>query len=115
MKKTFVYLISFVAVLCMTACSDVLDEPSNEVVNSEKSSYDLAVKLLDSFKNSVSRSLDDDLVYPDYYGGMYIDEFGDLNVLVKDGVSSTRSVVTNIIDSENVVLHPCLYSYSELL
>lgn len=36
MKKTFVYLISFVAVLCMTACSDVLDEPSNEVVNSEK-------------------------------------------------------------------------------
>lgn len=115
MKKTFVYLISFVAVLCMTACSDVLDEPSNEVVNSEKSSYDLAVKLLDSFKNSVSRSLDDDLVYPDYYGGMYIDEFGDLNVLVKDEVSSTRSVVTNIIDSENVVLHPCLYSYSELL
>lgn len=114
MKKFFVYFMSFIAVFCMAACSDSLDEPSKDVMKSQKNSYDLAVKLLGSFKSSVSRSLSNDLMYPDYYGGMYIDEFGVLNILVKDELSLTRSVVTNIIDSEDVILHSCLYSYSEL-
>lgn len=118
MKKIFILI--FAIVFYMTACTeDILNESSNEIskelVNSREKAYDLAVKVIDSFKSSVSRSLSEELIYPDYYGGMYIDESGVLNVLVKDEVNNTRSVVTRVVGSEDVVLHSCLYSYSELL
>lgn len=53
--------------------------------------------------------------YPDYYGGSYIDENGDLVVLIadKDTQTSTEwSVVSEIADDPIVV--NCEYSYSDL-
>lgn len=85
------------------------------MAKSKEKAYDLAVKLLDSFQSTVSRALNEELTYPDYYGGMYIDKQGFLNVLVKDDVNNSQSVVTRVVNSENVILHSCLYSYSELL
>lgn len=72
-------------------------------------------RLLDSFRENVSRSLDDRvLLYPDYYGGAYIDD-GKLVVNVCNGHELAVDKLKNMAQSDDVVIRPCKYSYNYLL
>lgn len=58
---------------------------------------------------------DDVLVYPDYYGGAYINDDNKLVMLVKKEFASTRAA-SNLISqiSDEVIVDECEYSYNEL-
>ena len=62
-----------------------------------------------SFATTYSNS--GEKIYPDYYGGSYINDAGQLIVYVTDNVQ--RPAVLS--DNANVVYEPCTYSYNELL
>lgn len=65
--------------------------------------------LIDSFKKGETR-LTNETIYPDYYGGAYIDDDGLLVIWVKDNFDIP------IILSENssIIIKKALYSYNEL-
>lgn len=72
-------------------------------------------KLLESFGEKVSRSLDDrELLYPDYYGGSYINE-GKLVINVYNGDSTVINNLKSKAQSNDIIIHPCNYSYNYLL
>lgn len=78
-KKLF---IAFFAVLAITACSQDSLLESENVISAQKTELqgrELANNLLASFGNSVTRN--SELVYPDYYGGMYLDNAGTLVIM----------------------------------
>lgn len=67
-------------------------------------------RLLESFREDVSRSLDDrELLYPDYYGGSYIDD-GKLVVNVCNGDELVVGKLRNMAQSDDVIIRPCKYS-----
>ena len=59
--------------------------------------------------------LDDVVVYPDYYGGAYINDDNKLVMLVKEEFATTRAAsnLTSQI-SDEVIVDECEYSYNEL-
>lgn len=78
--KTFI--VTFVAIIAMTACSpDSLleNDNMNPTQQTMLQGRDLANNLLASFSNNVTRNAE--LNYPNYYGGMFFDEKGQLNIL----------------------------------
>ncbi|MBS3887129.1 MAG: hypothetical protein KGZ56_08735 [Dethiobacter sp.] len=79
--------------------------------------HDSSVESYDSMRNSFGRSRDGSIMYPDFYGGAFIDDYGVLNVFVKDSIE-TRSVVSNAfaqsLSASGVIIRPAQYSFNEL-
>lgn len=63
-----------------------------------------------------TRSSVNNPVYPDYYGGTYANDDGDLVVLITESGVSTRASneVQTIMKEENVIFSTCKNSYNEL-
>lgn len=126
MKK--VLFLSFVLGALFVSCSDELEVVNGDIALESRTtssvfsdvSFPMEVnlvysRLLDSFKENVSRSLDDrKLLYPDYYGGSYIDD-GKLvvNVCDDDGLITDR--LRSMAQSDDIIIHFCEYSYNHLL
>lgn len=121
MKNVF-YITAIAVVGTMAACSsENIDESfykgKNEVISSEKTSYEMASTLLKAFKFSATRTPENatkEYKYPDYYGGMHIDSDGKLNILIKGNVNEYRNVLTQTMGSDNAIFSSCEYSYREL-
>lgn len=58
---------------------------------------------------------DGNIVYPDYYGGTYIDENKNLVISVTSTDKSVLAGFANIIDIKNVIFQEVEYSYSTLI
>lgn len=57
----------------------------------------------------------DVVVYPDYYGGAYINGDNELVVLVKEEFATMRAAGNFIsLISDEVIVNECKYSYNEL-
>lgn len=123
-----VLFLSFVLGALFVSCSDELEVVNGDIALESRTtssvfsdvSFPMEVnlvysRLLDSFKENVSRSLDDrELLYPDYYGGSYIDD-GKLvvNVCDDDGLITDR--LRNMAQSDDIIIHFCEYFYNHLL
>lgn len=63
-----------------------------------------------------TRSIGVSTVYPEYYGGSYVDENGKLVVLLTSSETATRSVgnLRGSLPESNVIYKSCTYSYNAL-
>lgn len=105
----------------MTAsCSDnILDEQGNittsaseiNVVNQDEAKM-IGDNLAKSFETGITRSAA--LIYPDYYGGGYIDENNNFVILIKGDTLEHKNALTKRTKSNNFKLATCDYSYNTL-
>lgn len=72
----------------------------------------LLQKYRDSFQIQVARDICMESKYPDYFGGMYIDEVGNPVVLVVD--MAYRQEVMKVFRTDSVVVLQCDFSYNKL-
>ncbi|MCS2429342.1 S1 family peptidase [Parabacteroides goldsteinii] len=118
--KKFFYLMVVAVMGIMAACSsdDLLTDNHSDVKNEnvkldEKAILKFTSNLNSSFY-SLTRSGGTDPIYPDYYGGMYVDDNRDIIVLVKKDESSFRSDLTKRMATDLYIVKECDYSYNEL-
>lgn len=120
MKKKL-FLLLTVAAFLMPSCSDDLGEEHNHVTSEQnkelrekqKDASSLAMNLSKSLCSNVTKSGVSD--YPDYYGGTYINENGDLVVLVVGDTAQYKPVLSKMAKSSNIIVEPCRFSYNTLL
>lgn len=119
MKKLFYFML--VAVLgVMTACSsdDFLTDNHSDVINKnvkldEKAILKFTNNLNGSFY-SLTRSNETEPIYPDYYGGLYVDDNRNIIVLSKKDDISVRSDLTKRMATDTYIVKECNYSYNQL-
>lgn len=124
MKSFYYVILSTVLSLSVMACSsDDLSnsEDSVSVVSGNqdenesgeivrvKESMKIYSDLMDSFQKEKTRGVSGN-VYPDYYGGGYIDDDGFLTILVKSGFNAPMT----LSDNHSVIIKEGMYSYNEL-
>lgn len=52
--------------------------------------------------------------YPEYYGGSYLNDDGNLVILLTDMSDNVTALMKNISQNENLIIEPAQYSYAEL-
>jgi hypothetical protein len=72
--------------------------------------------MLNAFNGKTSRSSNGEQTYPDYYGGAYINDKGQLvvNVYGKEKNSTVENSLKEIAKDENIITVQCDYSYNYL-
>ena len=86
----------------------ILDAPVQENAN------ELYENLMSAFNQQSTRS-SESLVYPDYYGGAFINDDGILVVYTKDNISSKlQSDITRAVGTNHYIVKSCNYSYNQL-
>ena len=116
----------FLLAICLSACTEkILKENSNRQNDFPVlSASEILNNLGNSFKNisedsaemqMQSANVEGDLVYPDYYGVVYLDEDGNVIVLVKGEPEGFAEEFRKRTRSCNVIVHSCEYSYNELV
>lgn len=120
MRKIFLSLSFFLlAGSVITSCtsddiSDDFAEQANADVNRQAGAIEIGKKLLDSFGTTGTRSANE-IEYPDYYGGGYINEDGKLVVFVKGDFSKNRkTLISSIGDYDNIMYVIGDNSYKDL-
>lgn len=117
MRKLFQVFLFF-AIFAMASCSDMMDDVNlikNDAVSEnlkQAQSEEIALRLENSFRSSILRS--EGKIYPDYYGGNYI-ENGNLVVQVKEDTTECREKLLARTESPDFLVKPCKFSYNELL
>ncbi len=90
------------------------NDEKNVSLEKESASSSMYEKLMDSFENTETG----EVVYPDYYGGTYINHDGDAVVCVAtEGTKARTRALKNIkatTDSSDFVIENVEYSYNEL-
>lgn len=114
MKKIF-----FIAIFMsfVISCSNGEHE-SNGSQNSvnEKISQEKALDIYANMEKSFHRITrgSDSITYPDYYGGSYINNNGELVVLTTNKDESTQSDIKSRAKSTDFKMQTCEYSFNEL-
>ncbi len=84
------------------------ENKSGEIVRVEES-MKIYSDLMDSFQKRETREVSGN-VYPDYYGGGYIDDDSFLTIWVKNGFNAPMT----LSDNYSVIIKEGMYSYNEL-
>lgn len=71
------------------------------------------LKVYDSFTAKVFRS-SDKVLFPDYYGGAYVNDKGKLIILVTEKPGYYKQIFREILGHKDFLVHKCNYSYNEL-
>lgn len=118
--KKFFYLMMVAVLGLMTACSsdDLLTdnhpELKNENVKLDEKAILMFTNNLNSSFYSLTRSGETEPVYPDYFGGIYVDDNRDIIVLSKNDDASIFLDLTNRMATDCYKVKECDYSYNEL-
>ena len=124
MKTTVPFL--FCIVLLFTSCkqqkSNLADSEIQE--NDSLSAMDVAMQpgAYESFQEMMdfictqTQSSIENPVYPDYYGGTYVNGNGKLVVLITKDTATTRSANEALaqLDKHNIIVQHCEHSYNQL-
>lgn len=106
-KKFFVLLLSALLAISFVVSVGAAETFADAgVQENAAAAYD---ELMASFSTTYSNF--GEKVYPDYYGGSYINDDGKLVVYVTDGMRRPAA----LSDNADVIYVPCTYSYNELL
>lgn len=114
-KLFFLALISLLIISC--SHEQVIDDVN--VLTSKSSDMNnpaiqVADNLMKSFQSGVTRSTQ--VVYPDYFGGLYFDKANNLVILVKnDDISRVRKDIIKRGQGDSFDIVKCSNSYNELL
>ncbi len=79
------------------------------------SASELAQRLEKSFATEVTPNYVGEKNYPDYYGGVFLDQNQFLIVLVKGNCGFYRPELERRVGGSNFIIRPCDYSMNELL
>ena len=71
------------------------------------------LKVVDALTPKVLMTTDE-VKYPDYYGGSFIDEKGKLVVLIKESTSNQKQMFENLIGHKDFEIRKCEYSLNQL-
>lgn len=125
--KQFIYFLSISLLLIgLYACNHQKDNNSNQ--NSEgysEASNPTTVqkidatllhdKLMSSFSDDwIERESDPDL-YPEYYGGSYVDNNGNFVIAVTGNADRNREALKEILNTENFRIETVSYSYRQMM
>lgn len=94
---------------------DMLDIKDNDFYVKQKQSIEIYNQLLDFLQANTISSEDDEKQYPDYYGGAYIDDNGELVVLIKDINNIENATLAFSSKSNFIHYQNCDVSYNEIL
>lgn len=108
----FMCLFAFI----MASYSDDFTGTKNEThqPTTEKTASEIIQTLEKSFASVVTRNYTGEKIYPDYYGGVFLNDNGQPVVLVKGDCELYRKELTTRAASDNLILKPCDYSLNEL-
>lgn len=107
-RKFWGLLLSTILVLSSAVSVSAAEKMQNDI-SVQEDAVTAYEELMASF---ISPYLDtDEKIYPDYYGGSYINDSGQLVVYVTDNAAMPAV----LLDNSNVIYEPCTYSYNELL
>ncbi len=91
-----------------------LDFHDEQFYETQRESVKIYNQMIEGFQTESASS--DHEVYPDYYGGAYIDqETGGLVILIKEGSDTASDEIAAYSGRKNVTIKPCKVSYNELL
>lgn len=117
------FLCLFIVLGMLSSCADdsISNSGEKQDVNESpeilKSNEDKASKIFDelmeSFAVSSRSNSEGEIIYPDYYGGAYINNEGNLVILAKGDTRNVRSVLSTRSASEYLI-ESCTYSFNEL-
>lgn len=118
--RKFYYSLLGTIISCMVSCSDKLNETEGEndmnpvttTIHDENQSIMIYENIDDSFRGK-TRSIKD-TIYPNYYGGSYIDDEGGLVSLSTDNVDCVVEDLKLRAKSSNFKVEKCEYSLNEL-
>lgn len=111
--KRYFYFVCLLAFFTASCSDDFTEYESHQPLN-EKTVSEIAQTLEMSFASKVTRSYVEEMNYPDYYGGVFLNEDGELVVLTKGDCELYRQELTTRAASDNFILKPCDYSLNEL-
>lgn len=127
MKNGYLKVFSLVSILCLASCSSEdlyqdIDMPDKNVRITEEegntqSSSLLYDELMKSFHLSpLLRSVgSDNIQYPEYYGGAYINDNNKLVIYVTENIkTNSKASLSNIMNSQDVIIRKGKYSYNQL-
>lgn len=118
LMKNLLLILALLISVCFSACTDKDLSNAGQQQNEYPvlSAGDILNNLGSSFKAKTRSGVSNpDFVYPDYYGGGYLDTDGNVVVLVKGDRNKYVSEFQRRTLSSNVVVKECLYSYNELV
>lgn len=120
-KNLILPLFTIAFLSLMAACSSDLDfrEDQFDIENQnikmdEKSILKYVNNLNSSFLSNTRSDEGDQFSYPDYYGGIYVDDDRNIIVLSKKEESSVRDDLTRRMTTNKYLIKECDYSYNEL-
>lgn len=103
----------FAFILCFISCSD--DFSNKEEITSKKSPIEIeeiVIRISNSFISS--RNSTEEFIYPNYYGGMYTNDKGELIVLIKGNIETGKKDIIKRAKCDNFKTEQCEYSFNEL-
>lgn len=107
----------FLIGLLLASCSEKMNETAEKSTPAKSVSLDDSFKVYEnldgSFMTGISRSAND-VIYPDYYGGSYIDDNGGLVIMTTDSIKSVLLDLKSRTKSSNFEIRQCEYSFNEL-
>lgn len=102
----------------------IISASASNAENLEEKQYEAAktnTRLLASFEysnslkaKSIFGSSNEGAYYPEYYGGSYVDDNGDLTILLTENNQNIQNTVKNIADDNRIKFKNSKYSYAEL-
>lgn len=126
--KKFILYISFTLILaCMASCKQQNNsknenqgnDESTEIINSQTTQNIDANKLYDklmaSFGDDWIERESDPLLYPEYYGGSFIDNDGNFVIAVTGSIDRNREALAGILGTDNFKIESVSYSYREMM
>lgn len=126
MMKSTNYIFLLLIIVILASCNQQksnntntnIDSNSSEV-NSIKQNNQFALELHDKLMNHFSRDWmeresDPDL-YPNYYGGSFIDNNGVFVITVTQNTENVKELLKEALETDNFKLESVRYSYKEML
>lgn len=126
MLKSTNYLLLSLLIVILASCNQPKTDDTNEnsdsnssEVNSIKQNNQIALELHDKLMNYFSedwmeRESDPDL-YPDYYGGSFIDNNGVFVIALTQNTENIKALLEQALESDNFKVESVRYSYKEML
>lgn len=124
MKNLLFPILVMFTIFSMASCTDEIFDTSDNVNSRTKNSPSVGIEYInqrqaiESYKKIMlsfnkNKKNAETSVYPDYYGGCYIDENANLVVYVMGDIAMTRTSLVNVA-GENIITKSCKYSFKTL-
>ena len=126
MIKPFNYIYTLILTISLISCNQQNrennkdsendnTEETNTIAANNKLSLEMYDKLMNSFgKDWMERESDPDL-YPDYYGGSFIDNNGNFVIALTNNSQKVQELLKEALETDNFKTETVQYSYRQML